>query len=172
MPTAPKTISPLSTINVLLEARALHELSAFFGALPLLSLVARGDGHPVVVFPGLLASDASTKPMRAFLESRGFDVCGWGCGSNHGPKDGLQKQMLEIIVRQHSLRQRKVSLVGWSLGGIYARELAKLMPDKVRCVITLGSPFAASPKSTHAWRVYEWASGQSADQAPREFAPC
>ena len=58
---------------------------------------------------------------------------------------------------------RKVSLVGWSLGGLYVRQLAKIAPDKVRCMISLGSPFAGSPKSTNAWRAYEWANGSKAD---------
>ena len=66
---------------------------------------------------------------------------------------------------------RRVSLVGWSLGGLYARQLAKLAPDKVRCVISLGSPFAGSPKSTNAWRAYEWANGSKADdQMPAGLA--
>ena len=59
--------------------------------------------------------------------------------------------------------RRRISLVGWSLGGLYARELAKVAPDKVRCVISLGSPFAGSPRSTNAWRAYEWASGNKVD---------
>ena len=64
---------------------------------------------------------------------------------------------------------RKVSLVGWSLGGLYARQLAKMMPDHVRSVITLGSPFAGNPKSTNAWRVYEMASGRRADEEDARF---
>jgi len=166
------TFNPPSTLNLLLEGRAIHEFGAFLGALPLLGLAAKGDGHPVIVFPGLLASDSSTKPLRIFLESRNFNVCGWGLGRNRGLRDGdgLQEQMLDLIERQHLQHGRKVSLVGWSLGGIYARQLAKLVSDKVRCVVTLGSPFAGSPKSTNAWRAYEWASGQSVDKAPPDFA--
>jgi pimeloyl-ACP methyl ester carboxylesterase len=172
MSAALKAIDPPSVINLLLETRAIHEFGALLGTLPLLSLAPRGDGHPVIVFPGLLASDSSTKPLRIFLESRGYEVCGWGCGWNRGLSDGdgLQEQMLDLIEKQYSLHGRKVSLVGWSLGGIYARQLAKLVPDKVRCVVTLGSPFAGSARSTHAWRAYEWASGQSAEEAPPAFA--
>ena len=62
-----------------------------------------------------------------------------------------------------------VSLVGWSLGGLYARQLAKMMPERVRQVITLGSPFAAGPKATNAWRVYEMASGRRADEEDPRF---
>jgi pimeloyl-ACP methyl ester carboxylesterase len=152
------------------EGRALHELGAFLGALPLLSLAPKGDGHPVIVFPGLLASDTSTKPLRGFLESRGYAVVGWGFGRNRGLLDNLENRMADLVAQQYSLNERKLSLVGWSLGGIYARQLAKLMPDKVRSFITLGTPFAATPWSTNAWRIYEWASGQSADAPPAPFA--
>jgi hypothetical protein len=73
--------------------------------------------------------------------------------------------MLDLVRDFSDLHGRKISIVGWSLGGIYARELAKLLPHRVRSVISLGSPFSGNPKSTNAWRVYEFASGQSADEA-------
>jgi pimeloyl-ACP methyl ester carboxylesterase len=69
-----------------------------------------------------------------------------------------------------NLHGQKISIVGWSLGGIYARELAKMLPDRVRSVISLGSPFGGNPKSTNAWRVYEFASGHSVDHAQDGFA--
>jgi pimeloyl-ACP methyl ester carboxylesterase len=72
--------------------------------------------------------------------------------------------MLDLVRELNETHGRKVSLVGWSLGGLYARQLAKLMPDRVRSVITLGSPFAGGPKSTNAWRLYELVSGQNVDQ--------
>ena len=68
---------------------------------------------------------------------------------------------LDELFERHG--RRRISLVGWSLGGLYARELARVSPDKVRCVISLGSPFAGSPRSTNAWRAYEWASGNKVD---------
>jgi pimeloyl-ACP methyl ester carboxylesterase len=148
-----------------LEGRALHEFGAFLGALPLLSLAPKGDGHPVLVLPGLVASDASTKPLRAFLKNRGYAVSGWRQGRNLGLRAGVQDSMVDLLTEMNDTHGRKVSLVGWSLGGLYARQLAKMMPDRVRSVITLGSPFAASPKATNAWRVYEIASGQRADDA-------
>ena len=172
MPAALKAFDPPTITNLLLETRAIHEFGALLGTLPLLTLAPSGDGHPVVVFPGLLASDLSTKALRMFLESRNYNVSGWGFGWNRGLRDGdgLEEQMLDLLEKQHSQHGRRVSLVGWSLGGIYARQLAKLVPGKVRCVVTLGSPFAGSPRSTNAWRAYEWASGQSADQALPDFA--
>jgi hypothetical protein len=154
---------------MLLEGRAIHELGAFLGALPLLSLAPRGDGHPVLVLPGLVASDVSTRPLRAFLRGRGYAVSGWRQGRNLGLRHGVQDAMVDLLQELNDTHGRKVSLVGWSLGGLYARQLAKMMPERVRTVITLGSPFAAGPKATNAWRVYELASGRSADEEDTRF---
>jgi hypothetical protein len=158
-----QTLAPPSRALMFMEMRALHEFGAFLGALPLLSMAPRGDGHPVLVLPGLMASDVATRPLRQFLRSKGYAVKGWGFGRNLGLRDGLQDDMVQLIKRMHAESGQKVSLIGWSLGGLFARQLAKMMPDQVRQVITLGSPFAGSPKSTNAWRVYEMVSGLSAD---------
>ena len=161
-----ETLRPPSRTLMFLETRALHEFVAFLGALPLLSLAPRGDGHPVLVLPGLVASDVSTRPLRSFLRGKGYQVSGWKQGRNLGLRDGVQQSMVNLLTEMNETSGRKVSLIGWSLGGIYARQLAKMMPDRVRSVISLGSPFAGSPKATNAWRVYEMASGRSADEAP------
>ena len=145
------------------------ELGAFLGALPLLSLAPRGDGHPVLVLPGLVASDTSTRPLRGFLRNRGYAVSGWRQGRNLGLRDGVQHAMVDLVHELNDTHGRKISLVGWSLGGLYARQLAKMMPDRVRSVITLGSPFAGGPKATNAWRVYEMASGRSAEEEDHRF---
>jgi len=169
MSVAAQTLSPPSKTLMLLEGRAISELGAFLGALPLLSLAPRGDGHPVLVLPGLVASDVSTRPLRAFLRTRGYAVCGWRQGRNLGLRDGVQDAMVDLVQELNDTHGRKVSLVGWSLGGLYARQLAKMMPERVRSVITLGSPFAAGPKATNAWRVYEIASGRRADEEDLRF---
>ena len=163
------TLAPPSRTLMFLEGRALHEFGAFLGALPLLSLAPRGDGHPVLVLPGLVASDTSTRPLRSFLHSKGYAVSGWRQGRNFGLREGVQHGMVDLVHELSDKHSRKVSLVGWSLGGLYARQLAKMMPDRVRSVITLGSPFAGDPKSTNAWRVYELASGQRAEEASEHF---
>ena len=125
----------------LAESRALFELGAFLAASPLLRAVGRGDRHPVLVLPGFTADDYSTVPLRNVLRARGYWTHGWGLGRNLGPTervlDGIHKR-LEELARRHD---EPVSLVGWSLGGIYARELARDNPEAVRQVITLGSPF-------------------------------
>src|SRR5215510_12058869 len=114
----------------------------------------RGDGHPVLVFPGLLASDFSTQPLRSFLKTQGYAVHGWKQGRNLGLRPGVEGDMIDRVEELHErYGRRKISLVGWSLGGIYARQLAKLVPEKVRCVISLGSPFTGSAKATNAWKV-------------------
>src|SRR6266705_2716365 len=158
MPVTADTIRPPSRTLLLLEGRALPELAAFVAAFPILSFAPRGDGHSVLVLPGLIASDVSTRPLRAFLKSRGYDVHGWGLGRNLGLRPGIESQMLDHIRELRRNSGRKVSLIGWSLGGIYARQLAKRCPDAVRLVITLGSPFTGSPRATHAWRLYEYTS--------------
>jgi pimeloyl-ACP methyl ester carboxylesterase len=168
MSVAAQTLRPPSRTLMFLEGRALPELGAFIGALPLLGLAPYGDGHPVLILPGLVASDTSTRPLRAFLKTRGYAVSGWRQGRNLGLRPGVQHAMVDLVHELNDTHGRKVSLVGWSLGGLYARQLAKMMPKRVRQVITLGSPFASPPKATNAWRVYEMASGRRAeDEDPR-----
>lgn len=154
--------APSALLLMLEGGRAPWEYAALLAASPWLSRLPAGDGHPVLVFPGLGASDITTLPMRKFLRDRGYTPYPWKQGFNFGPREGV----LESCVEQaRSLAQRhgtKVSLVGWSLGGVYARETAKEIPELARCVITLGSPFTGHPRATNAWRVFEFLSGQSA----------
>jgi len=158
-----------------MELRAFGEFSASLALMPLLHRTPRGDGHPVLVLPGLIASDTSTKLLRAFLAGRGYETHGWGLGRNMGLKEGLQEKMLRKGRRLHEQTGRKVSVIGWSLGGVYAREIAGELPDAVRTCIMLGSPIHGDPRSTNAWRIYEMASGQSVDdpdvQRPRPTLP-
>ncbi len=147
----------------MLEARAFFEHYATIAMLPLWGAAPRGDGHPVLVLPGLAAGDASTALMRRFLKSRGFAPSGWGQGLNLGLREGVIERAHERLRQLYLEHGRPVSLVGWSLGGLYARELAKHSPDMARLVITLGSPFSGHPRETNAWRLYEFASGHKLD---------
>jgi pimeloyl-ACP methyl ester carboxylesterase len=142
-----------------LEFRAPLEFGSIVPAWPLLQRAPAGDGHSVLVFPGLAASDPSTFPLRGYLSTLKYKTEGWSQGLNFGPRDGVLESARRNLEDAYSKSGRKVSLVGWSLGGVYARELAKQLPGKVRCVITLGTPFSGPPKSTNAWRIYELASG-------------
>ena len=154
----------------LLEGRAIPELFSFAAALPTLTALApRGDGQPVLVLPGLTTSDRSTIALRRFLKSKGYPTHGWNMGLNLGPRPGVEKGLIDLVEGLHDRYERKVSIVGWSLGGIYARQLAKMMPDRIRQVVTLGSPFGGHPRATNAWRVYEMASGQRADDGERHM---
>jgi hypothetical protein len=152
---------PPSRRLLLAEARAVYELAAFLWAYPWLRLLPAGDGHPVMVFPGLAASDVSTVPLRTFLSDRGYAAHGWDLGRNRGLKPGLNEFKLDRLRELRRRHGRKVSLIGWSLGGIFARELAKRAPEDVRQVITLGSPVKGSPRATHAAWLYEMLSGHS-----------
>ena len=126
---------------LLLEWRALLELGALLAAYPFLRRAPRGDGHPVLVLPAFMASDFSTRALRGFLRDRGYAAHGWKLGRNTGP---TPETVAALVQRLHELRQRydrRVSLIGWSLGGVYARELARAFPLEVRQVITLATPF-------------------------------
>ncbi|MES2632797.1 MAG: alpha/beta hydrolase [Pseudomonadota bacterium] len=152
-----------------MEFRAPLEFGAVLPAWPALSRAPRGDGHAVLVFPGLSASDATTIPLRTYLGSLGYKTEGWAQGFNFGPRAGVLEQAKRSLTEAFNISGRKVSLIGWSLGGVYARELAKELPDMVRGVITLGTPFAGPPKSTNAWRIYELTSGRSLDREHEQY---
>jgi len=115
----------------------------------------KGDGHPVLILPGLLAGDASTLVLRRYLRQLGYEAHGWGLGRNIGPTPqvvhGIEAKF-EALVERHA---RTVSVIGWSLGGIYARVLARLRPEGVRQVVTLGSPYRLDePSRSRAYRAY------------------
>ena len=166
MSTAKDPSAPPSRELLLLEVRAIWELTAFFAAYPLLRLAPRGDGHPVLVLPGLAASDTSTRPLRTFLKDQGYSAHGWKLGANHGPRPGAEEKMQARLAELAERHGRKVSLIGWSLGGIFAREMARRAPGQVRSVITLGSPFGGAPKASNAWKLYERASQRKVEDWP------
>lgn len=163
VPPGPDAISPPGPWLMMLEARAPWEYAAMVAAAPWLRQLPTGDGHPVIVFPGLGATDITTAPMRSFLSDRGYNPYPWKQGFNFGPRHGVLEACHELLRNVSRRHREKVSLVGWSLGGVYARELAKAQPEHARCVITLGSPFAAHPRATNAWRFYEMVSGQAVE---------
>jgi pimeloyl-ACP methyl ester carboxylesterase len=157
---------PPSQLLLALEVRGIWELQAFFAAYPLLRRAPRGDGHPVLVLPGLAASDISTRPLRAYLKAQGYAAHGWKQGQNRGPRDGVEAGIDARVAELAERYQRKVSLIGWSLGGVFARESARRAPASVRQVITLGSPFANDPKASNAWQLYEALSGREVGDWP------
>src|SRR3954468_12181585 len=135
-------LRPPSLFLMLAEARGLFELNSSLLLSPLLLRAPKGDGHSVLALPGFLASDLSMAPMRRYLRELGYDTHAWEMGRNLGGISSLRAALRDLLKRVHETSGRKVSIVGWSLGGVYARDLALQLPDMVRQVITLGSPFA------------------------------
>ncbi|PWR21173.1 AcvB/VirJ family lysyl-phosphatidylglycerol hydrolase [Zavarzinia aquatilis] len=160
--TTETALRPPSPLLLALEMRAFAEFGGYLAARPLLELAPSGDGHPVLVMPGLAAGDGSTVPLRAFLRRRGYRTYGWKAGRNTGHPGllGLLQDRLHEIGERNG---RAVSLIGWSAGGLYAREIAKLVPERVRQVITLGSPFAGGADVSNVKRLHEWLSGRRGD---------
>ena len=161
----PDDLKAPNALLLMLEGRAPWEFAAMLASSPvltrLLDKLPPGDGHPVLVFPGLAAADFTTVPLRNFLRDRGYVPYPWEQGFNFGPREGVLERCVEMVDLLHRRHQQPVSLIGWSLGGVYAREVAKERPQQTRCVITLGTPFTGHPRATNAWRLYEWVSGQS-----------
>lgn len=135
--------------------RALAEMASLLPAAPYLALAPRGDGHPVLVLPGFGGGDGSTTVIRRYLAGQGLGTHAWELGRNLGSAmPDLQRRLserLETVWREGG--GRKVSLVGWSLGGVYARLLTHMHPERVRQVITLGSPIGGTPRPSRAQRV-------------------
>lgn len=126
--------------------RAAGELGAALVVSPLLARLPRGDGHHVVVLPGLAASDSSTRYLRRFLRGLGYHVHGWRVGRNMGPTEFVLSSLRERMTTLRAAHGEPMSLIGWSLGGIYARRIASAAPEHTRQVITLGSPIRMAPQ--------------------------
>ena len=158
---------PSPLLALLEPVRAMGELGALALASPWLGLAPRGDGHPVLVLPGFVASDVSTWPLRAYLRSLGYDAHAWELGRNLGWKTtGRELQhLLERIRTLHSHHGQRVRLIGWSLGGVMARQVSRRMPEQVRQVVTLGSPFTGDPAASTIAGLYERVTGDRLDGA-------
>jgi pimeloyl-ACP methyl ester carboxylesterase len=138
--------------------RAAVETASLVPSAPLLARARRGDGHPVVVIPPFGVGDIFTKAARVFLGRLGYDVHAW----NRREILGLHRLATVAVARTEEVHRssgRKVSLVGHSLGGIYAREIARSAPELIRSCITVGSPFAGDLKSNYVWPMYESVTG-------------
>lgn len=149
-------IRPGAALYLTEPVRGLLDRAALPLATPWLTAAPRGDGHGVLVLPGLLASDRSTKPLRGFLRHKGYYVRGWRLGRNVGPTARVMDTMPTALWDLCERTGGPVTLVGWSLGGLYARHLARLHPERVRQVVTLGSPSGvANGHRTHADHTFE-----------------
>ncbi|MDO9380579.1 MAG: hypothetical protein Q7T56_17175 [Nocardioidaceae bacterium] len=127
------------------EFRAGLQLGRVLAAAPRLALAPRGDGGVVVDVPGWRAPEASGAPIRAYLRHLGHDARSWGLGTNHGSVGSDVDALVLTVTRLAGESGRPVALVGWSLGGVIAREVARLVPEHVRVVVTYGSPVLGGP---------------------------
>ncbi|MEP7302731.1 MAG: alpha/beta fold hydrolase [Caldimonas sp.] len=165
--TSPQHSSPPLSLLFSEPARAFVD---FLGSHLQAARSEAGDGHTVIVYPGLGAGPWSTTRLRAGLDAAGFHSLDWGFGNNHGPRGRPEvwlERLADAAASASDEHGSKVSLVGWSLGGIYAREIARAVPASVRQVITLGSPFAAPPDATHAAWLYRLLSGSHPPRSGR-----
>jgi pimeloyl-ACP methyl ester carboxylesterase len=151
------------------ESRSLFEAATLIPtAVPLLSRAPKGDGHHVVVIPPFGAGDAFTTVLRAFLRRLGYQAHKW----DRAEVLGLHRLVTVALARLAELRREsgsKLTIIGHSLGGIYAREVARAAPDDIRDVISVGSPFAGDLKSNYVWPMYEAATGTRIDSIPTRF---
>lgn len=122
------------------------------------------DGPRVMVLPGFLATDRTTLGLQRALAAAGYRVTGWSLGFNRGARPDTIERINEHLERFSG--GRPVLLIGWSLGGLFAREVAKARPDIVRGVVTLGSPFSGSLRANNVWRLYQRVSGHPVDKLP------
>lgn len=159
-----------SLLWTLTEGRSLLELNSFYALRLLMKRLPKGDGHPVIALPGFVASDRSTQPMRRLLADLGYSTYGWGLGRNLKFNDQRESEMRDLLKTVHAREGKKVTLIGWSLGGVFAREMAKHNPDAVRSVISLGSPISGDMDQTSAKRLYEYMNGAPSKEMQERLA--
>jgi pimeloyl-ACP methyl ester carboxylesterase len=124
--------------------------------------------QPVMILPGFGAHPRRMQPMASALEAAGHSVSDWGLGLNLGPTPenfAFLMRRVGAIARRHG---NPVALVGWSLGGLFAREIARRQPDSVSRVITMGTPFSGNPRANNVWRAYQVITGHAVDAPPVE----
>ena len=159
-------LRPPSGRSVAMEALVLREVPRLLLSGHRLAAAPKGRRQPVMALPGHSSSDAATAPLRTYLSWLGYDARGWGLGTNHGDVQALLPHVEAAVARHMSSSGSPVHLIGWSLGGVLAREVARDRPDLVAQVITYGTPVVGGPAFTLAASSYGPARVQViADQA-------
>ena len=167
--TSPQALGFQAPSLALLAAEPLRAFLDFCSAKVGTLHLVEGDAHPVIVYPGLGAGPLTTAQLRGHLQSCNFRVHDWDLGVNRGPDGHLDAWLPGLVERVRALHERyegRVSLVGWSLGGIYAREIAKLCPDAVRQVITLATPHRSVAGANHAGTILKMLGGDTSQLTP------
>lgn len=145
--------------------RSAGEFAALLLSAPYLAAAVPGDGHSILVLPGFGATDMSTVLLRRYLDFLGYRSASWALGRNLGYQTlGLAEERLRMRVQKIAKSSGgKISLIGWSLGGVMARHMAREHPESIRQVITLGAPFTGNPAATTVRELYERVSGERFD---------
>ncbi|MFN2259689.1 MAG: esterase/lipase family protein [Parasphingopyxis sp.] len=141
------------------------------GGMPALAARHDGDGRPVLLVPGFFASDSSMAALRRTLAACNYAPHGWGQGMNWGARPASFTRLLGRLQMISEEARQPVAVIGWSIGGVMARELAKCRPDLVSCVVTLGAPFSGDPRANRIWRLYELIARHKVDAPPIDCAP-
>ena len=165
---------PPPALLALLEApRALAEYASFAAISRLLSAGRAGQGRPVLVLPGLLADDRSTRPLRRLLNRAGYAAYGWRLGTNVGPTRRIISGMDALLGEISDLHNEPASVIGWSLGGMLGYDLVSRHPGTVDRLITLGSPlYIADPRQSRGSLFYdEYAAAHLADYSINSWRP-
>lgn len=157
------TTRPPGMMLRMAEARSILEFGSFNLLRKQMQRLPKGDGHPVLVLPGFMASDRSTIPMRQLLTNLGYNTFGWKMGRNVKFNPERDQMMSDLLTRIYAESGRKVSIVGWSLGGVFAREIAKKHPEMVRMVISMGSPITTERKISTVRKLYDFINGRELD---------
>jgi pimeloyl-ACP methyl ester carboxylesterase len=172
LPSSPAVLAPPLSLAWLEPFRAMGEFAALLAASPVLMTAKRGDGHSVLVLPGFSATDLSTTCLRAYLTYLGYRSEEWSLGRNLGYRM-LGKEQARLRARVEEVAAdsgQKISIIGWSLGGVMARQMAREHPELIRQVITLGAPFTGDPRATSIRGYYELASGERLDAPETRLA--
>ena len=159
-PDAPDPVRPGSVLGLAGEWRTALLPGQLLLRAPWLARAPRGSGLPVVDLPGWKAPESSLTPLRTYLRARGHDANGWGMGVNTGDPERDSQLLVDRLAAHHAATGQRTALVGWSLGGLVAREAARLAPHLVRRVITFGTPVVGGPTFTlgaSAWGPVEGA---------------
>ncbi|MFC1853248.1 esterase/lipase family protein [candidate division CSSED10-310 bacterium] len=163
-----EAIKKPNVLLTLLEVRALAEFGLFCLVWPALTKAPSGDGHTVLIIPGFGVGDTATVPLRYYLRGLGYDAQGWGLGLNLGTNARVRQKLVQRLEALRQSSGRKVSLIGWSLGGVFARELARKFPHHVRLVITLGAPFTGNPQANNLLSLSQLFTGKKFTQQDRD----